>query len=527
MSQVLIFEQDGQSSKKLARILTRAGISVCRAATEFEVRKHLRHSTPDVICLDTEAGGGEGFAAVTAWRKQNPDSPIVVMTGNDDVINRTWAERINASAFLTRPFSRSRFCELIQRLLKQSKNEVDRRQPGPSIMMYSHDTIGLGHMRRNSAIASNITSSIQDASVLMLVGSPTGVFFELAPGVDFVKLPSLSKVGRDKWLPGSLRIAPAIARDIRANLIENTVRTYRPDVFLVDHEPAGVWDELVPLLQALRNLPSPPRIVLGLRDILDDPKKTRAAWRRRNITELIRDCYDDVLVYGNREFFASDALYGLSDLKPGRVHYCGLVSAMERSSSSAETARSGIVVAGGGGRDAAPMFKAVLDGLAVIQPCERPLVTLIAGPLMDRDVQLELSETAAELGATLLPSVNDMARRLQSAALFVSMGGYNSLTEALATRVPTLVIPRTGPSSEQRIRAERMATTGLMRTLSLSQARPDALAQIFQDPQSCKGPSEHRLSLDGATNAAEFIGLIVSEDAASNLTGSMLEAANA
>ena len=58
----------------------------------------------------------------------------------------------------------------------------------PRIAFYSHDTIGLGHMRRNSAIARQLVTQLPDVSVLMLVGCPAGMVFEPHPGIDYVKL---------------------------------------------------------------------------------------------------------------------------------------------------------------------------------------------------------------------------------------------------------------------------------------------------------------------------------------------------
>ncbi len=525
MSLVLIYEQESAVAKPLSDALVEVGIGVRHARSEFEARTALKSCCPDLVCIGAETGAHDGYAAVSRWRRANPETPIVVMSGRDDLTRRSWAERIDAKAFLLHPFSLTRFRELVQYLLRQAILSKGGLCAGSSIMMYSHDTIGLGHMRRNSAIASQITSKFTDASVLMLVGSPTGAFFDLGPGVDFIKLPSLVKVGRDRWQPGSLRVSASTARDLRASLISNAVDTYQPDVLLVDHEPAGVWDELVPVLKKLGSLPSPPRIVLGLRDILDDPERIKAGWRSRGICELIRNYYDDILIYGNRHFFPTHDHYGLEEIKPGRVHYCGLVTAVSNTSPR-PSHRSGIVVAGGGGRDAAPMFRAILEGLERLAPAERPAVKLISGPLMEGDIRSELSDFANKLGAVFVTSVSDLTTRLRNAALFVTMGGYNSLTEAIATGVPTLVIPRTGPSSEQRLRAAKMAELGLMNSLTISEASPEVLATILRNPAICRAQKAHDLSLNGAKTAADFIGSVALKLPTSVSQTGIREAAN-
>ena len=61
------------------------------------------------------------------------------------------------------------------------------------VLTYSHDGFGLGHLRRNTTIASVAASQVPDSSVLMMIGSPSGAGFKLPMGVDFIKLPSVVK----------------------------------------------------------------------------------------------------------------------------------------------------------------------------------------------------------------------------------------------------------------------------------------------------------------------------------------------
>jgi predicted glycosyltransferase len=153
---------------------------------------------------------------------------------------------------------------------------------------------------------------------------------------------------------------------------------------------------------------------------------------------------------------------------------------------------------------------AAVEGLRAMPSRNRPAMTLVAGPLMDDELFEILKLRAKTTGANLLRSTPDIPAMLRKADLFVSMGGYNSLTEALAIGCPTLMIPRVGPSSEQRIRAEILSGRGLVETLSIEQATPEALAKRFGCLRQ-NGPARPAaLSLDGAENAATFITDILS-----------------
>ena len=506
MTCVLIIADEAEVAATLATIVEAAGLEVRAAASEAEARRHLADGRARLICVEAGmaggSGGGGGFDVALACRRHHPDIPVIVTTSQDSVINRHRADELGAIAFMARPFATSSFRELVLGAVRDLGDDAGAGRPGPTVMMYSHDTIGLGHMRRNSAIAAEIVASVPGASVLMTVGCPAGAVFEMRPGVDFVKLPSLSKFGRAQWRPSSLRVSPAVARSLRAGILERAAGDFAPDVLLVDHEPTGVWDELLPALRALRDN-GRTRIVLGLRDILDEPERVRAKWESSGLRAVLDEFYDQILIYGDERLYPGRDHYGLEDLAPGRVRYCGYVTAVPHRAAAEPSPRGGgILVAGGGGRDAFPMMAAALSGLERLPPGKRAAMTLIAGPLMEGELFEMLRLQAAAVGATLLRSTSNLPAMLAGADLFVTMGGYNSVTEALAIGCPTLVIPRVGPSSEQRIRARILADRGLVETLSIEEAKPAVLAHRFLHLGGPRRPRPVVPSLDGAGVAA-------------------------
>lgn len=510
---VLIVEDEEILLRNLSNALRRTGLDVIGASSIGEARRSLTAQKFALICVDVQLGDGNGLELISEVRADDPGIPLVVMTGQDSIANRMRAEEVEVSAFLAKPFALSRFRELIRTLLLEDAG-ASAAVRGPSVLMYSHDTIGLGHMRRNSNIASHLVGMMPEASVLMLVGSPAGAVFDLPPGVDFIKLPSLAKVAHNVWRPSSLRITPDNAREIRTGLIERAAETFRPDILLVDHEPAGVWDELVPSLKALRALPTPPHVVLGIRDILDDPERTRAQWQNRGIDRLLGDYYDEVLIYGDRDIYPAHAHYGLDRIFGNRASYCGYVTnnpSAQPITSARDPAMPRILVSGGGGRDACPMMEAVISGLVQMPEPVRAGAILIAGPLMEPELREPLKQQAHAAGLGFLDSTPDLPEMLAVADLFVTMGGYNALTEAAAAGCPTLVIPRVGPSAEQRLRAELFADLGLVETLELHAATPERLAERFAEVRPGTPRRSCGLPVDGGLTAAGRLAELLSE----------------
>jgi predicted glycosyltransferase len=511
MSGILLMEDEPIIARNICRVLGRGGHRVTHAATAREGRKQLEAARFDLVLADINLGDGDGISVLSAASATIQDVPIVIMSGQDTVANRLRAEGLAVSAFLSKPFAMSRLAELTGALLAETGKEAGQRR-GPSVMMYSHDTIGLGHMRRNTAIARELVDRVPGASILMLVGCPAGMVFEPHPGIDYIKLPSLTKLGRGRWQAGSLRIDAATTRALRSGILERAIETFAPDVLLVDHEPAGVWEELVQPIRALR-AKGRTHVVLGLRDILDDPERVAQAWQAAGTHQILPDLYDDVLVYGSERFYPSSAAYGLDDLMPGRVRYCGAVTAARPSDRNRwDGPPRRVLVSGGGGRDAFALLDTVLAGFEALAAHRRPELTLVAGPLMDAELAEALKHRAVQSGAIVLDTTPDLPELLARSDLFITMGGYNSVAEALVTACPAVVVPRVGPSGEQRIRAERLAALGMATVVWREDLTAKRMAKALtarpQQPPTIPG-----LTFDGAKVAADHIAAILTEAA--------------
>ncbi len=214
MIQILLVEDEPVIARNIARALERTGAEVIHVASACAAHNALTKSGYDLVIADISLGDGDGLDVIGEAADILQDTPIIVMTGQDSVKNRASAECLPVAAFLSKPFALTRLVELVAGLLRtEPARQGDKA--APSVVMYSHDTIGLGHMRRNSAIARELVALVPGVSVLMLVGCPAGMVFEPHPGIDYVKLPSLSKLGRG--------VFQAVTMDVFTNLLEQAL----------------------------------------------------------------------------------------------------------------------------------------------------------------------------------------------------------------------------------------------------------------------------------------------------------------
>jgi predicted glycosyltransferase len=379
------------------------------------------------------------------------------------------------------------------------------------VMTYSHDGFGLGHLRRNTTIASVVARQIPDSSVLMLIGCPSGAVFKLPTGVDFIKLPSVIKRNTGVWLPLRLRIGLEKTKALRVATIQEAIRVFHPQVLLVDHVPVGIWGELLPSLQMLKRRSDAPTIVLGLRDILDAPEVTRALWEREGTYEAIRRYYDEIFIYGRKEIFDTGAHYGLDGEFEQKLRYVGYVCEHEpyknRSEmrSELQVENKLLVVTGGGGADAFPMMLECMKGLRLLGANSGLEAIFITGPLMEGGQREHLREMAKGLKARVLVHVDDHLSHMNAADLVVTMAGYNSLYQLLRLRKKGLVIPRSGPSAEQKTRAQLFAERGLVDVIQPGELSPKKMAEKFMHglEQTDYPLYESTIDTNGSRRAAE------------------------
>lgn len=380
------------------------------------------------------------------------------------------------------------------------------------ILMYSHDSYGLGHLRRTLALAGAFTEHNRNASVLILTGSTVSGAFWLSQGVDLIKLPSAVKVANGVYKSNRMPVDFECLRRIRSNLIMSTVESFDPDAFIVDKAPLGMKREVYSTLEFLRSARPSTLTVLGLRDVLDDPERVRQHWQDNRIAEAIEEFYDLVLVYGPREVYDPLPEYGLSDETLFRSHYVGYIGrnpALEQTSATHFQPGYVLVTPGGGG-DGFYLVKNYLESLRGTEPSFESIV--VTGPLMDEEHKRQAERLSRGLRVRVLEFRPDMEFLIQAAGVVVAMGGYNTTTELLAARKPAIIVPRVEPRVEQLIRAERLASLGLVEMIHPHDLAPGLLRSKVEELVE-RGPIPavpFEVDLSGADRAVELISASVS-----------------
>lgn len=352
-----------------------------------------------------------------------------------------------------------------------------------NILMYSHDTYGLGHIRRTMAIARHLVGP--QVNILIITGSPIVGRFSFPEGVDFVRIPGMIKKSNTVYIPHSIKVDPKKAISIRKKIITATAKAFDPDLFVVDKVPVGLKGEVLPVLRWFKKCRPDTRIVLGLRDILDDAKSTRAEWKKKKFYDVLRDLYSEVWVYGERSMFDPVTEYGFPEDVAEKCRFTGYIPRRVPKLRSGRRKEKSVVVTIGGGGDGYPVLDTYLRMLEQNGTVHFKTL-MITGPFLPGERLDSLAHRARKLNVRIVPFVKNIEKKLASADLVIGMCGYNTMCEILSLKKPALVIPRDTPRREQLIRAEVFKKHGLIDFIEWGKVSPELLREkveaMLEDP---------------------------------------------
>lgn len=383
-----------------------------------------------------------------------------------------------------------------------------RRFENARILMYSHDTFGLGHLRRCRTIAHSLVEDFRGLNILIISGAQIAGAFDYRARVDFVKIPSVIKLRNGEYTSLDRHIDIQETLDMRQAIIRQTAEAFQPDILIVDKEPMGLKGEVEDTLAYLKTQGT--TLVLGLRDVMDAPHLLEAEWKRRDTMRKIDRFYDQIWVYGPPEFY--DPLTGL-DVPPSVRDKMNFVGFLQRSLSdeidpSHKPEGEYLLVTTGGGGDGADLVHSVVDAYR-----EDPSLThralIMLGPYMPTRKRRKLIAKAAAVPHIEIREFdNRMEELIAGAKAVVAMGGYNTYCEILSFDKPALIVPRLAPRQEQWIRARRASELGLINMVLPREAEESvSFARILKALPGLPPPSRSRpdLRLEGLTNISAIV----------------------
>ena len=386
------------------------------------------------------------------------------------------------------------------------------------LLIYSHDTFGLGNIRRIMNIATYLHRAIPDVSILIVTGSPMIQSFRIPKGIDYIKLPCLSRTDREGYSAKYLDSKIGDIVRLRSDLILSAVLNFKPDIMLIDKKPYGIKHELQETLNLVKSYLPRTKTILLLRDILDAPATTTKVWEDNGYYEAVKSAYDLVLVLGTPDIFDPRVEYGFPTSVSEKVEFCGYIQPQAlfrdrdtvRRELRVKSTERLVLVTPGGGEDGHALIKTYIQALQHMPIGARARSLIVTGPEMSESQRNILNQSALQFpGVRMLEFTNDLPSYMNASDLVVSMGGYNTVCEILSLKKRAIIVPRVRPVEEQWIRAERMARLGLLATIHPDSLTPHGLLHTVLAELSSDQPLRPTLDLAALPTLTNHVSMLL------------------
>lgn len=382
----------------------------------------------------------------------------------------------------------------------------------PRLLFYCQHVLGMGHFTRSIEIVKGLSGF----AVSFLNGGDRIQDFELPAGVEFIDLPPIrtdADFRRIEATDGTLDLEQI--KRARTALILEACERIRPAVAVIELFPFGRRKfafELVPMLEQLRR--SGTTIACSLRDIVvgkDDQAKFEERTRR-----LVDRYFDLLLIHSDPRFQRLEETFESAAALACETHYTGFVMQPPPPRQPRTGEKPLIVVSIGGGRVGGELLECAIRASAILEPSHPHRMLAFSGPFVTGDEWRRATEAAAHSPSVTLERFNPrFLESLANADLSISMAGYNTCMNIIATGVRALVYPFTGgDNEEQTTRADKLEHLGAVSVLRPSDLTPAELGQRILRSLSAPAPGTIALDTNGVSRTAELLTSSVAKRAA-------------
>lgn len=346
------------------------------------------------------------------------------------------------------------------------------------IALYCHNRDGLGHIVRSIHIATSLMQTGLFEPVL-LTGCRALDAIYIPPGL---RVHQLTPVPADPFASNMYAVLSE-----RVTQIKDFMRSFSPDIVLVDSVPLGYMKELKSVLDAEIQQQGGTLFVLGLPYVPNDLNHILQTPGDRGALSVYR-CG---LVYTDENEPGYEAL-------PFPLMPTGLVGGPPPPASN--DASNVILVLAGGGTVSLSLLEPLIKSTAVFRK-QGFVVRFVTGPLADHAQMLSV---AAGHENFELVAVSSSEEALQDAKIVIARCGYNTAATLVRTKLPILFIPYcTADNPEQLTRAEKLAALKNIITINpLSEKLDTALEPAIRTLLDCE-PAERTVGkFSGGDEAA-------------------------
>lgn len=370
-----------------------------------------------------------------------------------------------------------------------------------SILFYCQSSLGIGHTIRSLRIAEGLSRCfdvhfLNGGELIKDLQAPSGIHMSHLPAItsdaEFTSLQSADP---------ALSLEEAFTK--RRDIMLDSYERLSPDIVLVELYPFGrrkFGPELKPLLKRARSCGS--RIVCSLRDILV-ARRDQESYETK-VVDLMNRYFDLLLVHSDQAFQPlHDSFSALGDIQ-AEIAYTGYV--VPEITADAVSSSKTIIASIGGGRFGHELAEAVVRSAPLLAQRVPHDIALYTGPFCPEPVAERLRALAqGQSNLRVERFTPDLHQKLAGCELSISMGGYNTTMNVLATGVRAMMLGCANNGGMDQVeRVEKLGQLGVVDVIRPDDLEPgrfaDKIARCLE-----RAPAVASIDLDGVGTTASLL----------------------
>jgi len=374
-------------------------------------------------------------------------------------------------------------------------------------LIYVQHLLGIGHLVRAGALARGLEAA-GIRVVLVSGGMPASL--RGAPASRFEQLPPV-RAADESFKVLVDEAGNAIDESFEALRRKRLLEIFdseRPDVVVTELYPFGrrrmrfELDALLERARALRGQTGLPLIVSSVRDILVPPADAK---RVDEIVKRVQRKYDLVLVHGDEALIpfrrSFDRAGDIADVTRSTGYVLDPVP--ERQGPGAP-GYDEVIVSAGGGAVAEALMHAAIGARELCSLRDRTWRVLVGYNYPEK--AFHARRAAAPRGVVVERARDDFTQLLANCALSISQGGYNTVSEILATAARAVCLPFAGGrETEQTLRCRVLAERGLLQSVEANDVSAEQVALAVEKALTAPPTRGHAVDTNGAQRSAALL----------------------
>src|SRR5206468_7986144 len=121
---VLVVDDDPDVRSPLCTYLQRSGLTVRGAGSGADGMVEAVNHAPDIVITDIAMPGMDGIEFCRRLKKELPELPVVLMSGQASAIDQSQVRDVGAAALLAKPFTMRQVLDLLGSIARSSDGQT-------------------------------------------------------------------------------------------------------------------------------------------------------------------------------------------------------------------------------------------------------------------------------------------------------------------------------------------------------------------------------------------------------------------